>query len=157
MTAKFRRISLALLSRRGLLPVTTRRGSGPGRVRSLRAMGAYNSRGLVARGIRRDAEFNRLEACATPRHTDTLCARFAPVGTPCYGVPETQRSAGVSESPARSDGPALRWPSRTSQRDVPTTVGTPRCGVPETQRSAGVSESPARCDGPALRWPPRTS
>jgi hypothetical protein len=34
-------------------------------------------------------------------------------------IPET-RSVGVSEVRGHCDGPALRWPSRTSQRDVPT-------------------------------------
>jgi hypothetical protein len=39
------------------------------------------------------------------------------VGMPCYGVPETQRSVGVSESLARGDpdSSGLRWPSRTAQ------------------------------------------
>jgi hypothetical protein len=37
-----------------------------------------------------------------------------------WAVSETQRSAGVSELRGHCDGPALRWPSRTSQRDVPT-------------------------------------
>jgi hypothetical protein len=42
------------------------------------------------------------------------------VGTARWAVSETQRSAGVSELRGDCDGPALRWPSWTSQRDVPT-------------------------------------
>jgi hypothetical protein len=97
------------------------------------------------------------------------------VGTPCYGVPETQRSAGVSESPAVASqsrahrnpvAPAPRFAGRRGRRKrtVPTVVGTPCYGVPETQRSVGVSESPTHCEpiaipsqspcaGPTLRWP----